>query len=174
MPSLFIAFSLTERLPSECRVNSSERTLVSQRQTTLHCKLDMWAVTQDVSSAALANIKESNHGNHAQARSGYHISVGLLWNHSTWPILYPFLKTLDRLPDKILLKIFSYLPHREIGRLSRVCRKWRMISCDSRLWTHVSLRPEVSGLHVTSLETLLALITMRFGKYSGFTFQYIY
>lgn len=39
-----------------------------------------------------------------------------------------------------------------------------MISCDSRLWTHVSLRPEVSGLHVTSLEILLALISMRFGK----------
>ncbi|KAI2802776.1 hypothetical protein RDWZM_001064 [Blomia tropicalis] len=103
----------------------------------------MWSVTQDVSSAALANIKEQNHNGHG--RSTYHVS------------------TLDRLPDKILLKIFSYLPHREVGRLSRVCRKWRMISCDSRLWTHVSLRPDVSGLHVTSLETLLALISMRFG-----------
>lgn len=38
---------------------------------------NMWAaVTQDVSSAALANIKESNHGNHTQTR-GYHISVWL-------------------------------------------------------------------------------------------------
>ncbi|KAI7693027.1 F-box/LRR-repeat protein 7 [Sarcoptes scabiei] len=105
----------------------------------------MWAVTQDVSSAALANIKDSAHLNqNVQIRSpGYSTS------------------SLDKLPDKIILKIFSYLPHCEIGRLARVCRKWRMIACDSRLWTHVSLRPEVSGLHVSSLETLLALISMR-------------
>ncbi|OTF71394.1 F-box/LRR-repeat protein 7-like protein [Euroglyphus maynei] len=105
----------------------------------------MWAVTQDVSSAALANIKESSH------------------NHSVQFASIVLTKSLDRLPDKIVLKIFTYLPHREIGRVARVCRKWRMIACDSRLWTHVSLRPEVSGLHVTSLETLLTLISMRFG-----------
>lgn len=34
---------------------------------------------------------------------------------------------------------------------------------DTRLWRNVSLRPEVSGLHVGSLESLLALISVRFG-----------
>lgn len=72
-------------------------------------------------------------------------------------------QTFDKLPDKIVLKIFTYLPHREACRLARVCKKWRMISYDSRLWTHVSLRPEISGLHVTSMESLLALISIRFG-----------
>lgn len=110
----------------------------------------MWAVTQDVSSAALANIKESNQqGGSFHGKNGAHQT-----HHHT---------TIDKLPDKILLKIFIYLPHREISRLARVCKKWRMISCDSRLWTHVSLRPEVSGLHVTSMESLLALISIRFG-----------
>ncbi|XP_071044404.1 F-box/LRR-repeat protein 7 [Parasteatoda tepidariorum] len=71
--------------------------------------------------------------------------------------------TIEKLPDKVLLKIFTYLPHKEVGRLARVCKKWRMISSDSRLWTHVSLRPDVSGLHVTNIETLLALIAVRFG-----------
>jgi hypothetical protein len=33
-----------------------------------------------------------------------------------------------------------------------------MIAYDSRLWKSVSLRPEMSGLHVSSLEALLALI----------------
>ena len=33
----------------------------------------MWSVTQDVSSAALANIKEQNHNGHG--RSTYHVSV---------------------------------------------------------------------------------------------------
>nr|CAG4638366.1 EOG090X03ZI [Cyclestheria hislopi] len=71
--------------------------------------------------------------------------------------------TIDKLPDKILLQIFSYLSHREICRLARTCRKWRLIAYDSRLWKAVSLRPDYSGLHVGSLEALLALISIRFG-----------
>ncbi|KAG8232886.1 hypothetical protein J437_LFUL004756 [Ladona fulva] len=66
--------------------------------------------------------------------------------------------TIDKLPDKVLLSIFSYLTHREICRMARVCKKWRMIAYDTRLWKAVSLRPEISGLHVGSLESLLALI----------------
>lgn len=102
----------------------------------------MWAVTQDVSSAAIANLKETSHGGSFHGR----LTV-----------------TIDKLPDKVLLLVFSYLPQREVGRLARVCRKWRTVSADSRLWTHVSLRPEVSGLHVSSIEKLLALISVRFG-----------
>lgn len=71
--------------------------------------------------------------------------------------------TIDKLPDKVLLRIFSYLPHREICRLACVCKKWRMIAYDTRLWSMVSLRPEISGLHVSSMESLLALISVRFG-----------
>ena len=47
--------------------------------------------------------------------------------------------------------------------MAQVCKKWRIIAYDSRLWQNVSLRPEISGLHVTSLEYLLALISIRFG-----------
>lgn len=47
--------------------------------------------------------------------------------------------------------------------MARVCKKWRMVAYDTRLWKHVSLRPEISGLHVGSLESLLALISIRFG-----------
>ncbi|XP_026472691.1 F-box/LRR-repeat protein 2 isoform X2 [Ctenocephalides felis] len=71
--------------------------------------------------------------------------------------------TIEKLPDKVLLNIFSYLTHREICRVARVCKRWRTVAYDTRLWTHVSLRPEVSGLHVGSLESLLALISVRFG-----------
>ncbi|XP_046382822.1 F-box/LRR-repeat protein fbxl-1 isoform X3 [Ischnura elegans] len=78
-------------------------------------------------------------------------------------LTYKSSKTIDKLPDKVLLSIFSYLTHREICRMARVCRKWRMIAYDTRLWKAVSLRPEISGLHVGSLESLLALISIRFG-----------
>lgn len=71
-----------------------------------------------------------------------------------------------------------------------VCRRWRQIAYDTKLWKNVSLRPEVSGecdselikvnkltfhnfsaflispllgLHVGSLESLLAMISVRFG-----------
>ncbi|PSN37261.1 hypothetical protein C0J52_24793 [Blattella germanica] len=43
--------------------------------------------------------------------------------------------------------------------MAKVCRKWRQIAYDTKLWRDVSLRPEISGLHVTSLEFLLGLIT---------------
>ncbi|XP_055315592.1 F-box/LRR-repeat protein 2 isoform X2 [Sitodiplosis mosellana] len=71
--------------------------------------------------------------------------------------------TIDKLPDKVLLNIFSYLSHREICRTARVCRRWRQIAYNTQLWRNVSLRPEVSGLHVGSLDMLLSLISVRFG-----------
>ena len=49
---------------------------------------------------------------------------------------------------KVLLKIFSYLSHRELCAYSVVCKKWRAMSSDPRLWDFVSLRPEISGLFV--------------------------
>ncbi|XP_065155281.1 F-box/LRR-repeat protein 2 [Atheta coriaria] len=71
--------------------------------------------------------------------------------------------TIEKLPDKVLLNIFSYLSHREISGLATICKKWRLVAYDSRLWKYVSLRPEISGLHVGSLESLLALVSVRFG-----------
>ncbi|CAO1433978.1 unnamed protein product [Diamesa serratosioi] len=71
--------------------------------------------------------------------------------------------TIEKLPDKVLLNIFSYLTHLEICRMARISRRWRQIAYDTKLWKNVSLRPEISGLHVNSLESLLALISVRFG-----------
>jgi hypothetical protein len=38
------------------------------------------------------------------------------------------------------------------------------VAYDPQLWATVSLRPEYSGLHVTSKEQLMHLISVRFGK----------
>ncbi|KAL8561487.1 hypothetical protein ACOMHN_011169 [Nucella lapillus] len=73
------------------------------------------------------------------------------------------LLTIDKVPEKLLLRVFSFLKHRELGKVAQVCRRWRMLAYDSRLWKVVSLRPEFSGLHVYSQESLVALIGMRFG-----------
>jgi len=70
---------------------------------------------------------------------------------------------MEKLPDKVLIHIFHFLSHREIINLSLVSKKWRMISADSRLWSSVSFRPDHKGLHVSNVESLLALISVRFG-----------
>ncbi|XP_013399778.1 uncharacterized F-box/LRR-repeat protein C02F5.7-like isoform X2 [Lingula anatina] len=72
--------------------------------------------------------------------------------------------TMDKLSDKILLHIFSFLKHQDLCHIASVCRKWRMIAYDSRLWRVVSLRPDYGGLHVNNIESLLALISVRFGS----------
>lgn len=72
--------------------------------------------------------------------------------------------TIDNLPDKVLLRIFSFLSHREILKYAVVCKKWNLISQDSRLWGFVSLRPEISGLHVEREDHMLQLIATKFGN----------
>jgi len=110
----------------------------------------MWSNIQDVSSVALSSIKDSNAN---QQLSNSHKS-------ST---LNQFSASFNRLSDEVILRIFSYLPHKEILRISIVCKKWLRVATDSRLWSHVSLRPEVSGLHVTNTDLLVNIIGQRFG-----------
>lgn len=47
--------------------------------------------------------------------------------------------------------------------MAKVSRRWRQIAYNTQLWRNVSLRPEVSGLHVGSLDMLLSLVSQRFG-----------
>ena len=110
----------------------------------------MWSNIQDVSSVALSSIKDASANQHAsnrQAGGGSQYSA-----------------SFDRLSDEAILRIFSYLPHREILRISTVCKRWLKVSNDSRLWSHVSLRPEVSGLHVTNADLLVNIIGQKFGS----------
>lgn len=107
----------------------------------------MWSNIQDVSSVALSTIKDSN----ANQLGG-----------STRQNQYS--ASFDRLSDEVILRVFSYLPHKEILRISTVCKRWLRVASDSRLWTHVSLRPEASGLHVTNADLLVNIIGQRFGS----------
>ncbi|CAF0749524.1 unnamed protein product [Rotaria sordida] len=73
-------------------------------------------------------------------------------------------RDFNTLPEKILLAIFAYLPHVELLRCARVCRLWRTLSQNSRLWKQVFLRPEYRGLHVRNLDQFLVLIGHRFSS----------
>ena len=71
---------------------------------------------------------------------------------------------MQKLPDKVLLLILGYIPHKSLVSIcSRVCKKWKTMSQDSRLWSFVSLRPEVSGINIPSIEFLVLLVRNRYG-----------
>lgn len=62
------------------------------------------------------------------------------------------------------MHIFSYVTLRDLCNIAVTSRKWRIISYDGRLWSRVSLRPDYSGLQVSNVEALVALIGSRFGS----------
>ncbi|ESO01587.1 hypothetical protein HELRODRAFT_81553, partial [Helobdella robusta] len=76
---------------------------------------------------------------------------------------------IGHLPDKIILEIFKYLRLADLCRFATVCRKWRTLAYDSRLWSRVSLRPEYNGLHVTNQDAVISVINYR----SGSSLRYI-
>ena len=69
--------------------------------------------------------------------------------------------SIESLPDKVLLRVFSFLKHSEMMKYSVVSKKWRMMAQDSRLWAMVSLRPEISGLMIPNIDMLLKLIQVK-------------
>ncbi|VDK66686.1 unnamed protein product [Onchocerca ochengi] len=70
--------------------------------------------------------------------------------------------TVEKLPDKMLLAIFSYLSPYQVLIVGQVCKRWKEIAQNPSLWHLVSLRPSYGGLQVTNQDYFLYLIGMRF------------
>lgn len=71
--------------------------------------------------------------------------------------------TIHDVPDLVLLKIFSFLRIPDLCVVMRVSRKWRMVALDPQLWQTVNLRPDFNGIQISHVDTLLHLISQRFG-----------
>ena len=101
--------------------------------------------------------------------SWYQRSLYYIYIQSTYVHMYVFGWTIAILNNtyfiflQVLLKIFSYLTHQQILKYAVVCKKWHIISQDSRLWCFVSLRPEISGLHVQGENHMCQIIPTKFG-----------
>lgn len=57
-----------------------------------------------------------------------------------------------------------------------MCKKWRLLVYDFRLWKSVFLRLEYGGLYVYNVDVLFILIGIRFGvimKYIEFSCEFI-
>ncbi|KAK5978921.1 F-box/LRR-repeat protein 7 [Trichostrongylus colubriformis] len=74
------------------------------------------------------------------------------------------MQTIDKLPDKILQHIFSYLSPYQILQSGQVCKRWRSIACSPLLWKFVSFRPNYGGIQVSNHEYFLQLIGTRFSE----------
>ncbi len=74
------------------------------------------------------------------------------------------LMTIQEVPDMVLLKIFSFLRVPDLCKIMRVCRRWRLLACDPQLWQTINLRPDYNGIQISSVDTLMRLITTRFGS----------
>ena len=70
--------------------------------------------------------------------------------------------TIDKLPDRVLQLIFSYLSPAQMLTASRVCRHWKGITYSPAMWTSVSFRAAHGGIQVTNMEQLAQLIAVRF------------
>lgn len=63
----------------------------------------------------------------------------------------------DRLPDDLILKIFSYLSSNHHCVCARVCRRWYFLAWEPQLWTNISLNSD--KIHVDrGLKTLFRLL----------------
>uniref|UniRef100_A0A0N5AY56 F-box domain-containing protein n=1 Tax=Syphacia muris TaxID=451379 RepID=A0A0N5AY56_9BILA len=71
-------------------------------------------------------------------------------------------QTIEKLPDKVLQLIFSYLSAQEKLRVSQVCRRWKCVVNQPSLWQFVSFRPNYGGLQVVNQDYFLHLIGTRF------------
>ncbi|CAD5220219.1 unnamed protein product [Bursaphelenchus xylophilus] len=73
-------------------------------------------------------------------------------------------KSVEKLPNKVLEQIFSYLLPQQLLTAGQVCRRWKEIAYSENLWTSVSFRASHGGIQVTNLDYFVHLIGYRFTK----------
>ena len=67
---------------------------------------------------------------------------------------------MDRLPDSLMLRIFTQLSMTDLGKVSRVCQTWRRITHDPSIWRSVNLEKHARGMDDKSFQLL---VKTRFG-----------
>ena len=70
--------------------------------------------------------------------------------------------TIDKLPDKLLIEIFTNISHKERIRIvALICRRWRQIVNEGRLWRAVNIRSEYGGFSIRNEEAFIGIISTR-------------
>ena len=53
--------------------------------------------------------------------------------------------SLNELPDEILLKLFSYLQPKDLGRCLQVCKRFNQIAKDESIWKNIIINAALLG-----------------------------
>ncbi len=61
------------------------------------------------------------------------------------------LQTIEKMPERIMIYIFTYLPHKELLNCAYVCQGWNAVIQKPELWRSLCLRPQYGGLQVSQL-----------------------
>ena len=62
---------------------------------------------------------------------------------------------MNELPDSLMLRIFTYLNMSDLGKASRVCRKWKRITYDPSIWRSVNLERHARTLDDKSFQLMV-------------------
>jgi hypothetical protein len=74
-----------------------------------------------------------------------------------------FKKDINSLPEKLLLYVFSFLNHHEIVKCALVCKFWRSLAQNPKLWRALKLRPDFKdSIHIRNYDHFIYLISHRF------------
>ncbi|KAI3422357.1 hypothetical protein GPALN_012879 [Globodera pallida] len=83
------------------------------------------------------------------------------WGRPVEAVVEPA-ESIEKLPDRCLQLIFSYLPAAQMLNVGRVCRRWKGIAYSPVLWSSMSFRVHHGGIQVTSPEQFAQMIGVRF------------
>ena len=76
-----------------------------------------------------------------------------------------FKRDINALPEKLLIHIFSFLHPHEILKCALVCRFWRNLTQNPKLWRTLKLRPEFKdSIHIRNYDYFLYLLGHRFNQ----------
>jgi hypothetical protein len=81
-------------------------------------------------------------------------------------VIFKFLflqKDINALPEKLLLHAFSFLSPNELIKCSLVCKFWRNLTQNPKLWKSLKLRPDYKdSIHIRNIDHFIYLLGHRF------------
>ncbi len=80
-------------------------------------------------------------------------------------VYFQLKRDINTLPEKVLIRIFSFLTHAEVLKCAVVCKHWRNLSQNPRLWHSIKLRPDFDeSLHIRNIDYFIHLLNHRFNS----------
>ena len=72
-------------------------------------------------------------------------------------------KDINGLPEKLIVHIFSFLNHHDLAKCAVVCKFWRNLTQNPKLWRALKLRPEFKdAIHIRNIDYFTYMLSHRF------------